>query len=130
MKSRTINPILDSTKLMMILIINDCYIIDKSLAIKQVYGHFIDRKCHDETVTLWLELSLAVASQSLLPMHILLAFCIVMDLCSIQGCANWGAWGTLRPPIFSNLQESCSKGSHAARELATELSVTLFVFFQ
>jgi len=30
------------------------------------------------------------------------------------------------PPMFSNLQESWSKGSHAARELATVFSVTFF----
>ena len=31
------------------------------------------------------------------------------------------------PPIFSNLQESWLKGSHAAREVATVFSVTLFL---
>ena len=31
--------------------------------------------------------------------------------------------GSPRPPIFSNLQESWSKGSHAAMEMATVLSV-------
>ena len=30
------------------------------------------------------------------------------------------------PPIFSNLQKSWSKGSHAGRELATVISVILF----
>ena len=44
-----------------------------------------------------------------------------------QRCADGGVEGAL--PIFSNSQESWSKVSHAARELATVFSVTfLFVF--
>ena len=35
--------------------------------------------------------------------------------------------GASHPPLFSNLQENWSKGSHAARELATVFSVTLFL---
>ena len=36
-----------------------------------------------------------------------------------------GAWGSLHPPIFSQLQESCSKVSHAARgQMVTVFSVT------
>jgi len=38
----------------------------------------------------------------------------------------WGV-GALSPSIFSNLQEGWSKGSHAARELATVFSVTSFL---
>ena len=47
-------------------------------------------------------------------------------VCERQGCADWGHGGRRAPPIFSNLQESWSKGSHAARELATVFSVTFF----
>ena len=47
----------------------------------------------------------------------------------MQGCANWGAWGVSRPPIFSNLQESWPKGSHAGRELATVFPVTFLNIF-
>ena len=35
--------------------------------------------------------------------------------------------GDVAPPIFSNLQESWSKGSHAARELAKVFSLS-FLF--
>ena len=38
-----------------------------------------------------------------------------------------GVWGASRPPISSNLQESWSKASHAARELVTVCSVTYFL---
>jgi len=41
-----------------------------------------------------------------------------------QGCVNGGRACGRRPPIFSNLQESWSKVSHAAKELATVFSVT------
>ena len=43
--------------------------------------------------------------------------------CSLQGCAEWGRCAS---PIFSNLQESLSKGDHVAKELATVFSVTCF----
>ena len=42
-----------------------------------------------------------------------------------QGCADWGRGGVAHP-ILSNLQESWSKSSHAARELAIVFSVTFF----
>ena len=45
-------------------------------------------------------------------------------LISDQGSADEG---TSCPPISSNLQESWSKVSHAARELATVFSVTFFL---
>ena len=44
------------------------------------------------------------------------------------GMCEWGIGG-MAPLIFSNLPESWSKVSHAGRELATALSVTLFLFF-
>jgi len=40
---------------------------------------------------------------------------------------RWGAWGRRASPIFSNLQESCSIGSHIVRELATVFFVTIFL---
>ena len=40
-----------------------------------------------------------------------------------------GVGGASRPPIFSNLQESGTKGSHAARELATVFCVTFCLSF-
>ena len=43
-----------------------------------------------------------------------------------QGCADGGV-GASRPQIFSNLQESWPKVSHAASELATVFSVTIFI---
>ena len=42
-----------------------------------------------------------------------------------QGCTNEGRGGVALP-IFSNLQESWSKATHAARELATLFSGTFF----
>ena len=42
-----------------------------------------------------------------------------------QGCLDGGIVG-IAPPIFSNLQESSSKVSQAARGLATVYSVTFF----
>ena len=41
--------------------------------------------------------------------------------------APMGVWGRHAPPIFSNLQESWSKVSQAARWLATIFSVTYFL---
>ena len=38
-----------------------------------------------------------------------------------------GGVGGMTSPIFSNLPESWSKVSHAARELVTSLSVTFFM---
>ena len=35
--------------------------------------------------------------------------------------------GGVTPPVFSDLQESWSKGSYTARELATAFSVTFFL---
>ena len=43
---------------------------------------------------------------------------------SSQGCAYGGMGGVVPLPIFSNLQESWSKVSQAARGLATVFSVT------
>ena len=46
------------------------------------------------------------------------------------GMCRCGRWRRAsRPRIVSNLQESWSKVSHAARELATEFSVTFFFFY-
>ena len=35
-----------------------------------------------------------------------------------KGCADWGASGSGAPPIFSNLQESWSKGSLVGIDVA------------
>ena len=43
------------------------------------------------------------------------------------GMCGLGVWGASRPPVFSDLQESWSKGSYTARELATAFSVTFFL---
>jgi len=51
---------------------------------------------------------------------------VVREL-KLTGGANCGVWEASHPPIYSNLQESWSKGSRAARELATVFSVT-FIF--
>ena len=45
----------------------------------------------------------------------------------IRDVPNGGVGGRVMHPIFSDLQESWLKGSHAARELAIVFSVT-FVF--
>ena len=45
----------------------------------------------------------------------------------MQGCADWDGVGERHaPPIFSNLQERWSKGSHAVRELAKVFSAIFF----
>ena len=43
------------------------------------------------------------------------------------GMCRLGGVGDVTPPIFSNLQESWSKGSHAAGDLATVFSMTFFL---
>ena len=45
-----------------------------------------------------------------------------------QGCAEWGTWWGRRALQCFKFQESWSKGSHAARELATAFSVTFSLF--
>ena len=54
-------------------------------------------------------------------------FALLMNCHFYRGFAGWGHEGMSRPPIFSNLRESWSKISQAARGLATVFSVTFFL---